>query len=926
MDTTGLSDVKRALLESRLRRLGSDQHIAAVPRDGPLPLSLQQEGLWFLHRADPGQTVYNIPSAWQVRGPLDVGALRAALTGVVQRHEALRTRFADDGGRPYQIIDPPPEHFPLSMVDTDDPSPLIAAEAQRPFDLATGPVFRGTVLRMAPDNHILLLTVHHIVADGASIAVLMNELAARYSAALLGTPYAMPALAVQPADVAAHQRRQLTGAALDARLDYWRDRLAGLPTLNVPSQRPRPPARTPAGHTVELPSPPALGRQIKEYAQAARASVFEVTLAGFFTVLSRYTGQADLVIGSVFAGRTLSEVEPLIGYFADPAVLRVSLAGDPTFRETVERSSRCARDALGHHVPFARVVEALRPERVPGRNPLFQVSLSVVPAGQDAVGTLEFEGADVVALPPAGDQSRFDLSVGVLEQPDGELLFQAEFATELFDQWFVGQLMVHFGRILAQAMADPDIRLSEFRLLTDDEIAERSPTLIAGPSDRLLGDLGGAPEAPAINTVTYRALDDRANRWAHLLHHTHGIRAERIVAILLERGPDLVTAQLAVTRAGGAWLCLDPAHPPARLAQQLADASPDLVLTSYDLAHLAPDALIMDGLNPPPAGRPAIDTQPDNLAYLIYTSGSTGTPKGVLVTHRNVVDFIDSARSLYQLSSADRVLQFANPTFDVSVADIHTTLTAGATLITAPSDQLYNPETLTGLLREQKITVAHLPPAILSQLDPHTPLPDLRLLIVGGEAYPVALAEQWTRPGREFHNSYGPTETTIDCTDHRHIPGAAALPLGTPMSNHHAYLLDDNLNHVPDGVPGHLHITGTGITRGYHRRPAQTAAAYLPDPHRPGQRMYATGDLARRTPTGQLEFLGRTDRQLKINGVRIEPAEIEHALQQHPHITQAVITTNPLHAYAATTHPDLTPAEINDHLLNHLPTYLIPPT
>ncbi|WP_281904229.1 condensation domain-containing protein, partial [Phytohabitans aurantiacus] len=638
-----LSDAKRALLELRRQRMRGPGALTRVSRDGRLPLSFQQEGLWFLHQLNPGSTVYTIPFAWRLRGPLDVEALERALTTVVGRHEALRTRFDAVDGRPFQVIDPPPERFALPVVDPGE-----WAEADRPFDLAAGGLFRAGLIRLGDRDHILTMAVHHIIADGWSIGILTRELAALYDGATL------PPLDIQPVDVAAHEREALTEQVREQRLAYWRRRLDGVAALDLPTDRPHSKARTTAGDTIEPELSPGLHTAVRDLARAEHASPFEVLLAAFLVVLARYTGQEDLVVGSVFGGRTRPEVEPLVGYFADPMVLRVGVDGDPTFREIVARTSRHAREAVAHQIPFGLLVDALNPAREAGRNPLFQVSFSYQANGTQASGG--FSGLVTEPVPYTATQSRFDLSVTVVEEPADGLRVSVEYSTELFDQSRMLRLVEHLELVLRQAVGDPGRRLSEFRLLSDAQalrmVEDWNPAPVPRADGVLLADLvleqiRSRPEAPAVrfggSEISYGELGRRACGLAWVLRREWGVDAESVVGVRLERGIDLIVAQLAVMFAGGAWLALDPSHPVERLRYQVEDAGAVTVITESDLLASETD----DG--PPP-----VRTRPDNLAYLIYTSGSTGRPKGVLVTHRNVTDFVVSARELFGLTPADR--------------------------------------------------------------------------------------------------------------------------------------------------------------------------------------------------------------------------------------------------------------------------------
>ncbi|WP_281906508.1 condensation domain-containing protein, partial [Phytohabitans aurantiacus] len=704
MSDQTVEEKRRALIELRLRRAKPEPATAAealtrVSRDGRLPLSFQQEGLWFLHQLNPGSTVYTIPFAWRLRGSLDVEALERALTTVVGRHEALRTRFDSADGRPFQVIDPPPKRFALPVVDLGERPDAVAeyvqAEADRPFDLVAGGLFRAGLIRLGDRDHVLTMAVHHIIADGWSIGILTRELAALYDGATL------PALAIQPVDVAAWQR---TSPRQGEQLAYWRERLDGLPELELPADRPRPATRTWSGASLQADIDAELGGAAADLARAEGVSFLAVLQAAFLVVLARYTGQEDLAVGSVFGGRTRSEVEPLVGYFASTLVLRTSLAGDPDFRALAGRCHDTVLGASAHQdVPFSLVVDALKPERDPSRNPLFQVSFSFQPAGW-STGQFVLGGVPAEPLPGTTSQSRFDVAVAVSQLPDRRLRVSVEYSTELFDQSRMRRLVEHLELVLRQAVGDPGRRLSEFRLLSDEQALRMVedwnpvPAPVADGSllrDLILEQIGSRPEAPAVrfgdSEISYGELGRRACRLAWVLRREWGVDAESVVGIRLERGIDLIVAQLAVTFAGGAWLPLDPSHPVERLRYQVEDAGAVTVITESDLLASGTD----DG--PPP-----VRTRPDNLAYLIYTSGSTGRPKGVLVTHRNVTDFVVSARELFGLTPADRVLQFANPTFDVSVFDTFATLASGALLVCAPREHLHDPEQLTALMARER--------------------------------------------------------------------------------------------------------------------------------------------------------------------------------------------------------------------------------
>ncbi|MER7009383.1 amino acid adenylation domain-containing protein, partial [Dactylosporangium sp. NPDC000555] len=949
-----LEEKRRALLELRLRRRREEQErVTPVPRDGALPGSYQQEGLWYLHQLDPASAVYHIPLALRLRGPLDIAALRDALRRLVARHESLRTRFDADG---QQLAGPPPPDWPLPVTPVAEAGldDWIRTATDRPFDLATAPLLRTELAGVGPDDHVLLLVLHHVIADGWSLGILCTELSALLSAPAGTDP--LPPLSIQPADHAAWQRRRLSGTALDEQLHFWRRTLDGIGTLEFPADRPRPAQPTGAGALLARPLPDGLAQRLRALAAAERVSFLAVLLAGFLTVLHRHTGQDDLAVGSVFSGRTRSEIEPLVGFFANTLVLRTSLAGDPTFRELVRRCHDTVLGASAHQeVPFGLVVDALRPDRVPGRNPLFQVSFTLQ-AKAVTEAALALPGVSVRALPRAATSARFDLAVAAEERPDDGLDVTVEYSTELFDAGRVERLVGHLTTVLAQAADDPDAPISAIEVLTAAErtqvVHAWNPAPAARPGATLLHTVFAkrAAEAPARTAMrfagaelSYGELDQRANRLAHQLIAA-GVKPRSHVGVLLERGFELPAAQLAVLKCGAAWVPLDPQYPRDRLAYQLADAGIALVLTTADLANRLQDGVatvLLDARSgdEQPATAPYVDVDPEDTAYVIYTSGSTGRPKGVLVPHRAAVHFCRNLVELFDLGPGDRVLQLANPTFDVSVSDFFATFTAGATVVGAPRTTLFDPDALQALMRDERITYGDIPPAVLRLLDPE-PLTDLRVLFIGMEPFGAELVNRWARPGRQFHNGYGPTEVTITCTDYRcpDEPLTAAPPIGRAMANHRAYVLDPGLRPVPVGVPGELYMAGAGLAHGYLGRPDLTADKFLPDPFATefglgrGERMYATGDLVRWRADGQLEFLGRTDRQVKLRGLRVELGEVEHAVNGFPGVRQSAVTLRQggtAQAYlAAYVVPEpgraVDLAALREHLAERLPLHMVP--
>ncbi|HEX6076507.1 MAG TPA: amino acid adenylation domain-containing protein [Micromonosporaceae bacterium] len=955
-DGQGPAEIKRALpdlnAQERPVEKAERDRIVPVPRGGRMAITEQQRYMWVLHQLAPDAPTYNLPRALHLRGHLDVAALREVLRRLVARHESLRTRFVSDRGVPYQVVDPAPADWPLPVIDAAGRSLLELATAQVriPFDLENGPVFRPVLLRAAPDEHMLLLVTHHIAIDGWSHGLLIRELSTLYQAVRSGTTTELPPLPLQPADYAAWQSSWLTGDEARQQVNHLRDVLDGVETLDFPSDRKRPALPTGAGAILEARLPAGIAEAATHLARQYRVSLLTLLYAAFLVVTHRYTGQTDQAVGTIMHGRTRSELEPMVGFFANTVTLRTNVAGNPTFRELVHRCNHAVLDARSNQdVPFSMVVEALKPERVAGRNPLFQICFVMMDgrmASPPALGDLTLQ-----QIPVRGDTARFDLSLQVTKVPDGDHPIWVEYSTELFDRDRIERLVSHFTEVLTAAVADPDATVADLTLAPESELAtmfsDWNPTPARRP-DALLHELvtrqaARAPDRVAMRfegtELRYGDLDRRSNRLAHLLAAT-GVVPGDVVGLLLERGLHLPIAELGVLKTGGAWLALDPQYPAERLAYQLTDAAAVTVLTTSDLADKLPDGIsrvLLDtvSLDHHPATPPEVDVRQEDAAYVIYTSGSTGKPKGVMVPHRAVVQFCSNVVELFSLTGADRVLQFANPAFDVSVSDFFTTFTAGATVVGAPRDTLHDPDKLQALMSDERVSFIDIPPTVLRLLDPE-PLTDLRSLFIGMEPFPAELVNRWQRPGREFHNGYGPTEVTITCVDYKCPPEDldTAPPIGQAMANHRAYVLDRNLRPVPIGVPGELYMAGAGLAHGYLGRPDLTAEKFLPDPFsdQPGERMYATGDLVRWRSDGNLEFLGRVDRQVKIRGLRVELGEIEHVINSVPSVRQCAVTVQAagspdvyLVGYLvpeAGEHPDL--EAIREYLAQRLPLHMIP--
>ncbi|MEU1130958.1 amino acid adenylation domain-containing protein [Streptomyces sp. NPDC005900] len=923
-----LSPQKRALLEklSGAARTSGTTRIPRRPADDRPPLSYAQRRLWFLDQMVPDSPAYNVPMSFRVRGPLRREILERAAEEVVRRHESLRTRLPSENGEPWQeIVDD--AKVPVELVDlTDDPArldALVFEAGRRPFDLATGPLLRVTLYRLAPELHVVLLNAHHVVVDGWSLGLFWQELFTLYEAFAAGRPSPLPELAVQYADFAVWQREYLSGDRLENQLAYWRRQLGeGTENLELPLDRPRPPVQTFEGGDLRDVYPAALRDELQALCRREGVSLFVVLLGALNVLLHRYTGQSGIPVGSPVTNRTHVDIEPLIGMFVNTLVYRTDMAGDPDFREVLRRVQEVVNGAQQHQeVPFEVLVDALRPERYLSQNPLFQVCFNFLPARELQPGDeLVIEAIEGVRIAT----SKFDLWISVVDCAD-ELLVEVEYNRDVFEPATVRRLMDAFRVVVEAAAARPDVAVSRLPVLPDADrrriVEEWNDTAKAfDGAERCLHDLiadqaARTPDAPAVvfggQEVTYAELDRRANRLAHWLRG-RGAGPERTVAVCAERSIELVVALLGVLKSGAAYVPVDPDHPARRRAFMLDDAAPMLVLTQEHLrAGLPPTEAEVCALDADwariaeePEGPVAHGAGPDTLAYMIYTSGSTGEPKGVLNTHRGIVNRLLWMQDRYRLDATDRVLQKTPFSFDVSVWEFFWPLLAGATLVVAGPDEHKDPARLAEVIGAERITTAHFVPSMLQvflgQEEGADGLAgrcaDLRRVVCSGEALPFALQERFFAklPGTELHNLYGPTEAAVDVTAWQCVPGdeRGVVPIGRPIANTRVLVLDERLNPVPVGVVGEVHIGGVQVARGYHNRPELTEERFVPDPFgAPGERLYKTGDLARLLPDGAIEYRGRADFQVKVRGIRIEPGEVEAALTRHPGVLDAAVVT-----------------------------------
>ncbi|HEX7242133.1 MAG TPA: amino acid adenylation domain-containing protein, partial [Longimicrobiaceae bacterium] len=936
--------------------------VVPVPRDRPLPLSFAQQRLWFVEQVEPGTSAYNIPVPMRLRGPLDAAVLGRALDEVVRRHEALRTVFAGAGGEPAQVVRPASRgvlaEVELGALPAEaaarELQRLTDAESLRPFDLERGPLFRAVLVRVAPDDAALLLSMHHIVSDGWSMGVLTRELSVLYGAFSRGEPSPLAELPFQYADFAAWQRGWLSGGTLERQLAWWKAQLAGAPPLlELPTDRPRTAVRNARGGVQLFSLPADTSRALRELSRREGATLFMTLLAAWQLLLARHAGQEDVVVGSPIAGRTHLELEGMIGFFVNTLALRTDLSGDPTFPELLGRVRETTLGAYQHQdVPFERLVEELEVPRSLTHSPLFQAVLSLqnVERMEERLGEARVEplGRGRLAV-------RFDLTLALMEEGEeihGALTYRAE----LWDGETTGRMLDHLRHLLAGIAADPDRRLSALPLLApaDRERVLHAPNATAAPfsvgaclHELIEAQARRAPDAPAVacggRTLTYAELDRRAAALARGLR-ARGVGPEARVALLLEPGLETVVALLGVLKAGGAYVPLDTGSPAERLAWTLADSGARLVLTQPELAERVPgggaEVVVLDGEREGAYGEAAVAGYPLspvpcplNLAYVIYTSGSTGRPKGVLVPHRGVVNSTEAYARVYGIGPGSRVLLFAPLHFDASVLDVFTALCSGATLVLASREALMPGEGLTGLLRRERVTHLKITPSALA-VTPPAELPDLEAVMVGGEACGAELVASWA-PGRRFFNGYGATEHSVRCTAQLCTDATRPPPVGRPIANARLYVLDAGLEPVPTGVAGEVYMAGVGVTRGYLHRAELTAERFVPDPYsgEPGARMYRSGDRGRWLAEGTLDFVGRVDFQLKVRGYRIEPGEVEAALLDHAAVADAVVVARGdraeeryLAAYAVPREGIAAPdaAALRAHLHSRLPEHLVP--
>ncbi len=923
------------------------------------PVTFAQQRLLFLSQLDPSNTSYSVPWSIRIAGSLNATALEQSLNEIVRRHEILRTTFDVVEGHPVQIVTPS-VHVPLNLIDlssrTDPEQEAQAAarnEARAPIDLKHGPMVRTTLLRLAEADHALLVTTHHIAFDGWSRRILVTELATLYEAFGAGHPSPLPELPLQYADFAVWQRNHMQGETLDHLLKYWKQQLAGVPTtLDLPTDRPRPAVQSYSGATVNFALSAKLKEDLIRLGRQSEATLFMTLLAGFQALLSRYSGQDDIVVGTPIANRNRAEVEGLIGLFANTLPLRTKLDGDPTFRALLARVKDTALGAYAHEdMPFERLVEELRPERSLGHNPMFQVVFSLQNAHR---ATFELPGLKLKPLGALSNlTSKFDLSFFLFDAHDG-LQGKVEYNTDLFDGATIDRMLRHFQILLEGTVANPEERVSKLPLLSSAErqqiLVEWNSTEADYPKDSCLHELIAQqarqnPDRIAVQSgpyqLSYGEMHKRSNQLARYLQR-RGIGPDVLVGLMVSRSTDLLVAILGILKAGGAYVPLDPIYPKDRIATILDDTRATVLLTDQVLAETLPDttseriyidtdwaAIANESIDDLP-----VSGGPENLIYVLYTSGSTGKPKGAQIEHRNVVSFLFSMLRKPGLTQKDVWLAVTTLSFDFSVLELYLPLLVGAKVVLASREQAADPLELQTLLATSKATAMSATPATWRMLLESDWVGDPELLLFcGGEALSPDLANQLLPRCSELWNVYGPTETTV-CSHLYRVQSELnqIAPIGVPNSNVSMYLLDAHGELVPVGVPGELYIGGAGVGRGYQNRPDLTAERFVANPFRPAERLYRSGDIASYLPDGNVRYHGRVDFQVKIRGFRIELGEIESTLASHARVERAVVVVHEdrpggkrLVAYVVPKpEQEIQPAELRTHLERNLPDYMVP--
>jgi len=949
-----LSPQERASLVMRLKHKTQpvEKPIARRKNTNDTPLSFAQQRLWFLQQLDPASTAYHLLVYYRLTGPLDVASWERSLNEIIRRHEILRTVFTERNGTVVQLVLPSLQ-IDVPVIDVSGEQEIeriFEVESARPFDLLEGPLLRAMLLKLSEREHGFFVIFHHIVTDGWSMDIFMSELVSLYDAFCAGAASPLPELPLQYADFAAWQRESITQAGLDKQLAYWRRQLTGeLPVLELPADHPRPLRMTHSGADEFFDVTQNLTEKLSDLSHSEGATLFMTLLAAFLTLLHRYTGQQDILLGTATAGRNHAQIENLIGFFINTLVLRTDLSGNPTFRELLRRVREVSLGAYEHQdVPFEKLVEELQPERDMSRQPFFQVMFNLQAAADEepAAQGLKIEPRDI------GNQTRFDLEFHLWVVPEG-LAGPLIYNTDLFERATIVRMLSHLQTLLEGIAANPDARLSELPLLTKEE-QRQARVWSRSESDyerdlcvHTLVETEGArqPQAQAVvygeRQLSYGELNARANQLAHYLRR-HGVGLEVRVGVLLEPSIEFVVALLAILKAGGSYVPLDSTYPKQRLQFMLEDAGVRLLLTTDGQPEVERARVIyLDDTWEQFANEPRANLQTEttaaDLAYVMYTSGSTGQPKGVAVTHRAINRLVRNTNYV-QLDATDRMGQVSNVSFDAATFEIWGALTSGATLVGLAKETVLSPVEFKGAIAEQQISVMFLTVALFNQVAQAEPdaFAPMRYLLVGGDALDPQSMRRVLQHARPQHlvNACGPTEATTFtvCHEiHEISSDARTIPVGRPVSNTQVWVLDQYGQVVPVGVPGELYIGGDGMAREYLRRPDLTAEKFVPHPFStaPGARLYRSGDLARYLSDGNIDLLGRMDQQVKVRGFRIELGEIEAVLAEHADVRESVVVIREdlpgdkrLVAYVVAG-PQLA-GDLRSWLRERLPEYFIP--
>jgi amino acid adenylation domain-containing protein len=966
------SEIIQFLNQVNLAASSTIESIQPIPQGEKPPLSFAQQGLWFIDQLEGGSATYNQLLAISLKGSLNAVILEQALAEIVRRHDILRTTFKNVDGEPIQEIDPN-LNITLAVVNWSNLpqaeqlvqiQQFAISQIDRPFNLAQGSLLRVTLLQLNEAESVLLLTMHHIIADAWSGGIIMRELAALYEVFSAGKPSPLPDLSIQYADFAYWQQR-LRGAVLEEQLSYWKQQLEGAPpVLQLPSDRPRPAVQTSRGAIAPLHLGVEVTEQLKQFSQQEGATLFITLLAAFGTLLTRYTNQEDICIGTTIANRDSRELNALIGYFVNTVVMRTDLSGNPSFRDLLRRVRQVAWDAYDRKdLPFHLLVEKLQPERDLSYTPVFQVMFVLENAPTD---TLELPGLSLSRYELPIATAKFDLTLSMRETEQG-LIGKFEYNTDLFDADTITRMVGHFQTLLSAIVDNPQQRVYELSLLTEAErhqlLVEWNDTKAEYPQKACIHQLFEAqveqtPDAVAVisgnEQLTYRELNQRANKIAHYLR-TLGVKPEVLVGICLERSLEMVVGLLGILKAGGAYVPLDPAYPQKRLAFMVSDAQVSVLLTNEKLVEKLPDLTAnpnqtlvyldtnKDAINQQNNSNPVHKVTLDNLAYVFYTSGSTGTPKGVLSCHRSAVNRLNW--NPYSCTEEDICCQKTSLNFVDSVGEIFAPLLHGRPTVIISDETLKDPHRLVQTLSSQQVTRIVLVPSLLRVLldtfpDLQSQLPKLKYWVSSGEALSVELCDRFRErmPQSILINLYGSSEVAADVTwydtTNRQFP--QCVPIGRPISNMQVYVLDNYLQPVPIGVPGELYVSGEGLARGYLNRPELTAEKFITNPFKSqnsySERLFKTGDLACYLPDGNIKFLGRIDHQVKIRGFRIELGEIEAVLSQYPEVQEAVVIVREdrpgdkrLVAYIVPNQEQVpNTSKLRNSLKEQLPDYMVP--